>query len=1043
MTDRGWPTPARKQVKAPTVAAVVVAHNPGDWFEETLESLALQDYEELKIAVVDAAGTGLESVVKQTVSDAVMIDAPSSRGFSDAANAVFGAGLDADYLLICHDDVALAPDVVSTLVAEALRSRASVVAPKLVDWDRPEVIRQAGYDVDRFGFGADRASAGELDQEQHDRVTDVFAVPSAVMLVRRSLFRLLGGFDAEVLRHGEDIDFCWRAQMAGARVIFVGAAVVRHRGRVVERRGVDDTHRLKLRHSLRAMLVNHGRISLIIFVPLALLLALVEVLICIFTARLRRAANAMSAWSWNFARLDVVVRRRGANSRVRKIRQADVTAMQYKGSLRMTSYLMRHFSGDRHGLLDAAGRTVIGSFRTGSVRVAAIVGALATLYVLYGSRDLISSGVPAIGDFTALGDSGFEMFQDVWQGWSQRGAGAPSSNLPAIPFVAIAGWILNNSIGLLRTSLVLAPIFVGLLGAYRLLAASGSRRAQTAAMVAYLVVPLMPASLAGGSIPGMVGYAAAPWILRALLWSLRAAPFRGDNGGRGGNGGTPGSPSAWAAAVSLGVAAGLAAMAVPAVAGLIAIFVVGLIVGSVVAGRPGGTARVIAACVMALPTMALLNIGLVVDLVASGVHLETFADGRDGSAGSLSLAEILQFTTPEHVPGRHVWLFVLPMALPLVLGRGWRLEQAVRFWIVAIAAWALVLLAQRGVLSFGLPDTQLLLAPAAVAVAALCGLTVLCIEHDLRSSHFGWRQALVPVVAIASLGLLGGSIGLLDTGRWGLAPTDHSETLRFEPEALEGSYRVAWIGQPEFLPVEGRSLTGGLAWAVTSGEEVTIIDRAVPADAGSSELFEDVLSSLIATETSRGGRLLAGLGVRYVVVVHRLSPAPFSPAGDESPSSLVVPALRSQLDLELRQGTNRAVDIFENTAWVPARSVQAAGFDRDITSVGDLLARPLSGGSAIFSGDGPPWSAPVPSGVELLVTQTPRPGWDLTLDGEPTERREALGWTRAYDVSVGGGATLSYSPPRWRQAGLVAGLVAPVLLLLLWTRRSFRRLDRG
>ena len=72
----------------------------------------------------------------------------------------------------------------------------------------------------------------------------------------------------------------------------------------------------------------------------------------------------------------------------------------------------------------------------------------------------------------------------------------------------------------------------------------------------------------------------------------------------------------------------------------------------------------------------------------------------------------------------------------------------------------------------------------------------------------------------------------------GLPRSGHDSVLRFEPEVLSGSYRVLWIGAPEFLGVEGRPLDDGLAWATTSGDEPTIADRAVTADPGRADLIE-------------------------------------------------------------------------------------------------------------------------------------------------------------------------------------------------------------
>ncbi len=54
------------------------------------------------------------------------------------------------------------------------------------------------------------------------------------MLVRSDVFRALGGFDADFFAHMEEIDFCWRAQLAGyairveprSRVFHVGGGTL-------------------------------------------------------------------------------------------------------------------------------------------------------------------------------------------------------------------------------------------------------------------------------------------------------------------------------------------------------------------------------------------------------------------------------------------------------------------------------------------------------------------------------------------------------------------------------------------------------------------------------------------------------------------------------------------------------------------------------------------------------------------------------------------------------------------------------------------------
>lgn len=1064
-----------------TVLAVVVAHHPGDWFEQTLESLTRQDHPRMSVVVVDTASTAavgseaiadwlydgdaaavpsresdgspsdvphsaLEVRVRRLIPDASFIHAPGVEGFAAAANTVLGTDLSASYLLVCHDDVALAPDAVSTLVAAALDKGADVAGPKLVCWDRPEVIQHVGLEVDRFGVAFDVAGVDELDQEQYDEVSDVFAVNSAAVLIRWGLFAKLGGFDPDMAFSGEDVDFCWRARMSGARVVVVGNTAVRHREQIAARRPFDRVALAGIannRNSLRAMLVNHGRISLLVLVPLAMALALAEIALAAVTGRLARVRAVASAWAWNAWHLPSVLDRRRANAAVRTVRQADVAAQQYLGSAWAVSFIRHRFGDDAEGpggFLSSAGRGMIGSLSTGTARVAWISWAVVLAVVLFGSRDLITGGVPAVGDFAPFPSEAAELLGDWWSGWSDRGGGAPSSNLGGVMLAGLLGWALEwvgSGLGLVRTLWVLAPVVVGLAGAYRMLAGVGSRRAQVGALMGYLVVPLSSGSLAGGSFTGLVGYAVAPWILRAAVRAVGAAPFgrRSQRGPRHGRLGRLLQTS-----LSLGTAAGLAALFAPAAAGLLLPVVVGLAIGGLLAGRPGGIGRLVTATALAVPVAAFVALPLIVDLLAAGPSWHLIADGRDGAAGTLSLGELLRFAVGPEDPGQRMWLLFAPMMVPVLVGRGWRFEQSARLWMVALTAWAAAFVSQQGLLGFGLPDPHLLLAPAAAAAAALIGLAVLTAEHDLRFSHLGWRHAVMLAAAVCSAAVVVGGVPVLEDGRWGMSRADHHAQLRFEPEVLSGSYRVLWVGAPEFLAVEGHSLRAGVAWAATAGEAVTIADRFAPADIGRSDLFETVLRDISQGRTTRGGRRLAGLGVRYVVLVQRLSPAPFSPADAASEVPLdISEAMANQLDLEILEGTNSAVDVFVNTSWVPMRAIYPSGFDSGVSSLADLDARPLGAGGAVLSGDGPPWSGSVPDNAEVLVAQTPRPGWKMTVDGIEAPRREALSWARAFQASDGGSLVLDYSPPGWRRVGQVGGVAALFVLAGGWLRRRVGR----
>ena len=107
-----------------------------------------------------------------------MITVDSEHGYGRNLNSVLDLERSSAYFLFCHHDVALAPDALRLMVEESLRSNAGIVGPKIVNWERPDELLDIGFSVDKLGFLIPRIESGELDQEQHDSVSDVFVVSS-------------------------------------------------------------------------------------------------------------------------------------------------------------------------------------------------------------------------------------------------------------------------------------------------------------------------------------------------------------------------------------------------------------------------------------------------------------------------------------------------------------------------------------------------------------------------------------------------------------------------------------------------------------------------------------------------------------------------------------------------------------------------------------------------------------------------------------------------------------------------------------------------
>src|SRR6266508_4730024 len=195
-------TPVADAVRTPSVLVVLVVSNGARWLRENLRSLAGQTHPKLGVIAVDGGSRdGSREILQQALGPKRLIALPEDRGLSGALRAALDLPVAraADYVLVLHDDAALASDAVTFMVeaAEGLRGveRVGIVGPKVVDWYDPAMLREVGRSTDRFGHPHTPLQDGELDQGQYDRILEVLYVSSCAMLISREAWQRTGPFD--------------------------------------------------------------------------------------------------------------------------------------------------------------------------------------------------------------------------------------------------------------------------------------------------------------------------------------------------------------------------------------------------------------------------------------------------------------------------------------------------------------------------------------------------------------------------------------------------------------------------------------------------------------------------------------------------------------------------------------------------------------------------------------------------------------------------------------------------------------------------------
>ena len=246
---------------AGTVGAVVVSYNSAAYLTDCLRSLRSEGVTEV-VVVDNASSDGSVEVVRSADAGVAVVETGSNLGFGSGANRGVAATR-GDYVLILNPDTVVEPGTVKAL-SEALDrdDGLAVVGPRIENVDGtlyPSVRRFPNLTV---AFG--HAFLGlvwpanpytrryrMLDWD-HDRpAPDVDWVGGACILVRRSAFDLVAGFDEAYFMYVEDVDLCWRLGRAGWRIGYEpGGRVVHALGgssRLVPYRMIAEHHRSLLR----------------------------------------------------------------------------------------------------------------------------------------------------------------------------------------------------------------------------------------------------------------------------------------------------------------------------------------------------------------------------------------------------------------------------------------------------------------------------------------------------------------------------------------------------------------------------------------------------------------------------------------------------------------------------------------------------------------------------------------------------------------------------------------------------------------------------
>lgn len=302
-----------------SVAIVIPTWNGRALLDVALASLERQTLSAREVIVVDnGSSDGTAERVRSRWPSVTLLELPENTGFAAAANRGIERAT-SDVVALVNNDVELHRDFLRELVgALDADPGAASAAAKMLRFDERGVIDAAG-DTLRWSGVAQQRGQGEPDRGQYDAPGRVFSACAGAAAYRRSAFTEIGPFDEAFFAYLEDVDWGFRAQLAGRGCVYVPSAIAYHVGSASTRRdGKPDPffYGLPRRNSVWMVLKSYPASALLRYAPLVLLNQAALLVVAVRDGMTRAYLSAL----WAAARgLGRVLRQRRAIQRARRV----------------------------------------------------------------------------------------------------------------------------------------------------------------------------------------------------------------------------------------------------------------------------------------------------------------------------------------------------------------------------------------------------------------------------------------------------------------------------------------------------------------------------------------------------------------------------------------------------------------------------------------------------------------------------------------------------------------------------------------------------
>ncbi|MDO8429660.1 MAG: glycosyltransferase family 2 protein [Candidatus Daviesbacteria bacterium] len=237
------------------VTVIIPNWNGKEYLKTCLPSLIKQSFKDFEIILIDNGSTDGSVKFAERFVNLKIIKLKKNIGFAPAVNLGIESSK-SEYLVLLNNDTKVDIRCLEYLVKAAeSHPEVGMVAAKMLNFYNPKLIDSAGDYIDAVGH-ANNIGWQERDGEKFNQAKNIFLVSGGGCLIKRQVILKVGLLDDDFFAYFEDVDFCFRAQLAGFKAWFEPRAKIFHVHKATSRRNQGLTEYLQFRNMTITVIKN-------------------------------------------------------------------------------------------------------------------------------------------------------------------------------------------------------------------------------------------------------------------------------------------------------------------------------------------------------------------------------------------------------------------------------------------------------------------------------------------------------------------------------------------------------------------------------------------------------------------------------------------------------------------------------------------------------------------------------------------------------------------------------------------------------------------